>query len=183
MKKTAVAGQKSFYHWLLTVYTYAIPVHFDRPQNQGLPGQKWFLERIKKYAGIIKIFSNRAACIFKTNYPQYIGWGADSFFKNSWNFGTGSVNTTCALKAKWWQPHLPSILNSAVKQTSFFNEEAGEDFYSPQWWRILVAEALLNAEEAIAVVWYNRYNVTYTGNTRLIDKNICFTWEKLERQV
>lgn len=167
---------------LPTTYTYAVPANLFAQAAIGCRAEVVFGKN-KKYAGIIKSISHEQPA-YKTKpilnildekpllYPQQLAlW---NWISRYYMCSEGEVMAAA----------LPANFKLSSETILIFNEEAGEDFSHLDDDEFLVAEALLLKKQLQVIEVQQVLDAThvYPVIKRLIDKNICFTWEKLNER-
>lgn len=161
------------------VYTYAVP---DELKNVLQPGTRVEVEfgKSKRYAGIIKEIIDQAPA-YKTKpvlnvldaepllYPQQLKlW---KWISEYYMCSEGEVMAAA----------LPTNFKLSSESILIYNEDAGDDFSGLSDNEYLIAEALLlkkqlHASEVQQIIDNNN---AYPVIRKLIDKKICFIWEKM----
>lgn len=164
---------------LPTVYTYAIPVHLIEEAKPGCRAEVVFGKN-KKYAGIIRSVVTEQP-VYKTKPILNILDEEPILFQEQlklWNWISQYYMCT---EGEVMAAALPTNFKLSSETNLIFNEEAGEDFTHLSDEEFLVAEALLMKKQLQLSEVQQILDVThvYPVIKRLIDKNICFTWEKL----
>ena len=167
---------------LPTVYTYTIPTHLLHHAKQGCRAEVVFGKN-KKYAGIIKAIINKEPA-YKTKpllniiddnpllYPQQLllwKWISDYYMCSE-----GEVMAAA----------LPANFKLSSETILVFNEDIGEDFTNLTDEEFLVAEALLIKKQLQLTEVQQLLDAThvYPVIKKLIEKNVCFIWEKLNER-
>lgn len=162
------------------VYTYAIP---DEMKKAALPGCRVevVFGRNKKYAGVISILL--------TQEPPYITKPILRVLDDSPLLYEGQLRLW-----KWISEYylcsegevmaaaLPANFKLNSETILLFNEEAGDDFSHLSHDEYLVAEALLLKKELSLQEVQQILDAShvYPVIKKLLEKNICFAWEKLQ---
>ncbi|MEO6456622.1 MAG: primosomal protein N', partial [Ginsengibacter sp.] len=163
-------------------YTYKIPEHLIKKTIEGVRAEVVFGKN-KKYAGIVKSFSNKQPA-YETKeilniiddepiiYPQQL---------KLWNWM--SEYYMCS-EGEVMAAALPTHLKLNSETVLIFNEEYGEDFSQLDNDEYLVAEALLIKHELRVpeVQQVLDVNHVYPVIKKLIDKKVCFIWEAINEK-
>ncbi|MEO6668888.1 MAG: primosomal protein N' [Ferruginibacter sp.] len=167
---------------LPTVYTYSIPAHLLQHAKIGCRAEVVFGKN-KKYAGIIRSVINKQPA-YKTKpllnilddnpllYPQQLQlW---KWISEYYMCSEGEVMAAA----------LPANFKLSSETILIFNEDIGEDFTNLSDEEFLVAEALLIKKQLQLVEVQQILDAThvYPVIKRLIEKNVCFIWEKLNER-
>ena len=183
-------AEEKITHWaeiilplaLPNVYTYAIPAELHL---QALPGcrAEVVFGKNKKYAGVIKSITTEQPS-YKTKpilnildetalvYPQQLKlW---EWISQYYMCSEGEVMAAA----------LPANFKLSSETTLLYNEEAGDDFTQLNEEEFIVAEALLVKKQLqlteVQQLLDSRH--VYPVIKRLLEKNICFAWEKLHER-
>ena len=167
---------------LPNVYTYSVPSKLIEKAKAGCRAEVVFGKN-KKYAGVIKrIISEKPAYATKSIlnildddplvYPQQLSmweWMADYYMCTE-----GEVMAAA----------LPSNFKLNSETILIFNEDAGDDFSGLDDDEFLVAEALLIRKQLQLgeVQQILEASHVYPVIKKLLEKNICFSWEKLNER-
>ena len=163
-------------------YTYSVPKHLLKKIKEGIRAEVVFGKN-KKYAGIVKSFSNKKP-VYETKdilniiddepiiYPQQL---------KLWNWI--SEYYMCS-EGEVMAAALPTHLKLSSETILIFNEEYGEDFSQLDNEEYLVAEALLIKNELglPEVQQLLDVNHVYPVIKKLIDKKVCFIWEAINEK-
>ncbi|MEO8771844.1 MAG: primosomal protein N' [Ferruginibacter sp.] len=167
---------------LPTVYTYSIPTHLLQHAKVGCRAEVVFGKN-KKYAGIIRSVINKQPA-YKTKpllnilddnpllYPQQLQlW---KWISEYYMCSEGEVMAAA----------LPTNFKLSSETILIFNEDIGEDFTNLSDEEFLVAEALLIKKQLQLTEVQQVLDAThvYPVIKRLIEKNVCFIWEKLNER-
>lgn len=167
---------------LPTVYTYSIPAHLLHLAKTGCRAEVVFGKN-KKYAGIIRSVINKKPG-YKTKdiinilddkpllYPQQLQlW---KWISEYYMCSEGEVMAAA----------LPANFKLSSETILIYNEEIGEDFSHLNDEEFLVAEALLIRKQLqlTEVLQILDASHVYPVIKKLIDKNVCFIWEKLNER-
>ena len=167
---------------LPTVYTYSIPTELLHLAKVGCRAEVVFGKN-KKYAGIIRSVINKQPA-YKTKpllnildenpllYPQQLQlW---KWISEYYMCSEGEVMAAA----------LPANFKLSSETILIFNEDIGEDFTNLSDEEFLVAEALLIKKQLQLIEVQQILDAThvYPVIKRLIEKNVCFIWEKLNER-
>lgn len=183
-------AEEKITHWaeiilplaLPNVYTYAIP---EAMLSQALPGcrAEVVFGKNKKYAGVIRTITTEQPS-YKTKpilnildetalvYPQQLKlW---EWISQYYMCSEGEVMAAA----------LPANFKLSSETTLLYNEEAGEDFTQLNDEEFIVAEALLVKKQLQLTEIQELLDSShvYPVIKRLLEKNICFAWEKLHER-
>ncbi len=167
---------------LPTVYTYSIPTHLLQHAKIGCRAEVVFGKN-KKYAGVIRSIINKQPG-YKTKpllnilddepllYPQQLAlwkWISDYYMCSE-----GEVMAAA----------LPTNFKLSSETILIFNEDIGEDFTNLSDDEFLVAEALLIKKQLQLTEVQQVLDAShvYPVIKKLIEKNVCFIWEKLNER-
>ena len=167
---------------LPTVYTYSIPEHLLAIAKPGSRAEVVFGKN-KKYAGIIKSVIDKKPD-YKTKSIVNILDEQPILFEEQLKLWNWISQYYMCSEGEVMAAALPANFKLSSETILIFNEEAGEDFSHLSDEEFLVAEALLLKKQLQLIEVQQILDVThvYPVIKRLIDKNICFIWEKLNER-
>ena len=167
---------------LPTVYTYAVPAHLTTQAKPGCRAEVVFGKN-KKYAGVIKqlIYTQPE---YKTKSIINILDDTPILFEAQLKLWNWISNYYMCSEGEVMAAALPTNFKLNSETNLIFNEEAGDDFSHLTDEEFLVAEALLLKKQLMLTEVQQIQDAThvYPVIKRLIDKNICFIWEKLNER-
>ncbi len=167
---------------LPTVYTYAVPAHLTTQAKPGCRAEVVFGKN-KKYAGVIKqlIYTQPE---YKTKSIINILDDTPILFEAQLKLWNWISNYYMCSEGEVMAAALPTNFKLNSETNLIFNEEAGDDFSHLTDEEFLVAEALLLKKQLMLTEVQQILDAThvYPVIKRLIDKNICFIWEKLNER-
>ncbi len=167
---------------LPAVYTYSIPNHLLSSAIPGTRAEVVFGKN-KKYAGIIRsvlqikpTYRTKPIINILDDYPILF----EPQLK-LWNWISQYYMCT---EGEVMAAALPTNFKLSSETILIFNEDAGDDFSQLSDEEFLVAEALLLKKQLQLTEVQQVLDVThvYPVIKRLIDKKICFIWEKLHER-
>ena len=167
---------------LPTVYTYAIPEHLISQAKPGCRAEVVFGKN-KKYAGVIKkIIDIQPA--YKTKPIINVLDESPIIYDEQLKLWNWISQYYMCSEGEVMAAALPTNFKLSSETILIFNEEAGEDFSALTDEEFLVAEALLMKKQLQLPEVQQVLDAThvYPVIKRLIDKNICFIWEKLNER-
>ena len=167
---------------LPTVYTYAVPSRLLATAKPGSRAEVVFGKN-KKYAGIIKSVSDLKPQ-YKTKSIVNVLDEQPILFDQQLKLWNWISNYYMCSEGEVMAAALPTNFKLSSETILIFNEEAGEDFTNLNDEEFIVAEALLLKKQLQLSEVQQLLDVThvYPVIKRLIDKNICFIWEKLNER-
>lgn len=167
---------------LPTVYTYSIPEHLLQMAKPGSRAEVVFGKN-KKYAGIIRSVIDKKPD-YKTKPLINILDEYPILFEEQLKLWHWMSQYYMCSEGEVMAAALPTNFKLSSETILIFNEEAGEDFSHLSDEEFLVAEALLLKKQLQLTEVQQVLDVThvYPVIKRLIDKNICFAWEKLNER-
>jgi primosomal protein N' (replication factor Y) len=167
---------------LPTVYTYAIPERFVSSAQPGCRAEVVFGKN-KKYAGIIKRIIHTEPA-YKTKPLLNILDEKPLLYPAQLQLWEWMSNYYMCTEGEVMAAALPANFKLSSETILIFNEEAGEDFSNLDDEEFLVAEALLIKKQLqlseVQELLDNSH--VYPVIKRLIEKKVCFTWEKLNER-
>ena len=167
---------------LPTVYTYAIPEHL---LNQAKPGcrAEVVFGKNKKYAGIIKTIIDKQPA-YKTKPIINVLDESPILYEEQLKLWNWISQYYMCSEGEVMAAALPTNFKLSSETILIFNEEAGEDFSALNDEEFLVAEALLMKKQLQLTEVQQILDAThvYPVIKKLIEKNICFIWEKLNER-
>ncbi|CAN5779665.1 primosomal protein N' [soil metagenome] len=167
---------------LPTVYTYAIPEHLLSQAKPGCRAEVVFGKN-KKYAGIIKMITDKPPS-YKTKSIVNVLDDSPILYEQQLKLWNWISQYYMCSEGEVMAAALPTNFKLSSETILIFNEETGEDFSNLGDEEFLVAEALLMKKQLQLTEVQQILDAThvYPVIKRLIDKNICFIWEKLNER-
>ena len=167
---------------LPTVYTYAIPEHLLAIAKPGSRAEVVFGKN-KKYAGIIKSVIDKKPG-YKTKSIINILDEHPILFEPQLKLWNWMSQYYMCSEGEVMAAALPTNFKLSSETILIYNEELGGDFSHLPDEEFLVAEALLLKKQLGITEIQQILDIThvYPVIKRLIDKNICFIWEKLNER-
>ena len=164
------------------VYTYEVPAHLIDAAKKGCRAEVVFGKN-KKYAGIIKSITNKQPAyntkpilnVLDENalvYPQQMQlW---EWLSEYYMCSEGEVMAAA----------LPANFKLNSETILIYNEDIGEEFSNLNDEEFIVAEALLIKKQLQLFEVQQLLDVThvYPVIKKLLEKNVCFIWEKLNEK-
>lgn len=167
---------------LPTVYTYSIPSHL---LHLALPGCRVevILGKTKKYAGVIKSIITKEPS-YRTKPILNVLDDAPILYAEQLKFWAWLSQYYMCTEGEVMIAALPSNFKLSSETILLYNEEAGDDFTHLTNDEFLVAEALLLKKQLHITEVQQILDVrhVYPVIKKLIDKNVCFIWEKLHEK-
>ncbi len=161
------------------VYTYAVP---DELLSALQPGCRVEVEfgKSKKYAGIIKEIIKKAP-VYKTKPILNLLDVTPLLYQQQLHLWKWVSDYYMCTEGEVMAAALPANFKLSSESILIYNEEAGDDFSNLSDNEYLVAEALLLKKQlhASEVQQILDNNNAYPVIRKLIDKKICFIWEKM----
>lgn len=167
---------------LPNVYTYAIPLSLAAQARTGCRAEVVFGKN-KKYAGIIKsVISSKPA--YKTKPILNILDDTPLVYPEQLQLWNWISNYYMCTEGEVMGAALPANFKLSSETILIFNEEAGEDFSNLDNEEFLVAEALLIKKQLQLTEVQQLLDAkqVYPVIKRLLEKNVCFSWEKLHER-
>ena len=167
---------------LPTIYTYSIPEHLLAIAKPGCRAEVVFGKN-KKYAGIIKTVIDKKPA-YKTKPVINILDENPILFEPQLKLWNWMSQYYMCSEGEVMAAALPTNFKLSSETILIFNDEAGEDFSHLSDEEFLVAEALLLKKQLQISEVQQVLDAThvYPVIKRLIEKNICFIWEKLQER-
>lgn len=167
---------------LPTVYTYAIPPQFLELAKPGCRVEV-ILGKTKKYAGVIRSLITTEPS-YKTKPILNVLDETPILFKEQLQFWEWLSQYYMCTEGEVMISALPANFKLSSETILLYNEEAGEDFTHLNNEEYLVAEALLLKKQLHITEVQQILDVrhVYPVIKKLIDKNVCFIWEKLNEK-
>lgn len=167
---------------LPTVYTYAVPQHL---MAHAVPGKRAevVFGKNKKYAGVIsQLVTEKPA--YRTKPIISILDDTPLIFDGQLKLWNWISRYYMCSEGEVMAAALPTNFKLSSETILLFNEEAGDDFTHLSDDEFVVAEALLlkkqlNITEVQQILDVNH---VYPVIKKLIDKNVCHIWEKLNER-
>ncbi|MEJ7627025.1 MAG: primosomal protein N' [Ferruginibacter sp.] len=167
---------------LPVVYTYAIPLQFLQQAQPGCRVEVVF-GKSKKYAGIIKkIITEEPA--YKTKSILNVLDDSPLLYKEQLELWQWISLYYMCTEGEVMAAALPANFKLSSETILIYNEDAGEDFTNLNEEEFLVAEALLLRKQLHITEVQQILDImhVYPVIKKLIDKNVCFIWEKLNEK-
>jgi primosomal protein N' (replication factor Y) len=167
---------------LPTVYTYSIPPHLVQQAQPGCRVEVVF-GKTKKYAGIIKSFSEQEPP-YRTKPILNVLDDAPLLYGEQLKLWEWISQYYMCTEGEVMAAALPANFKLSSETILIFNEDAGDDFSHLSDEEFLVAEALLLKKQLHITEVQQVLDVmhVYPIIKKLIDKNVCFIWEKLNER-
>lgn len=167
---------------LPTVYTYAVPAHLKEQAQPGCRVEVVF-GKAKKYAGVIKSVVEKEPP-FKTKLILNVLDDAPLIFNEQLKLWEWISQYYMCTEGEVMAAALPTNFKLSSETILIYNEDAGEDFTELNDEEFLVAEALLLKKQLHITEVQQILDVmhVYPIIKNLIDKHICFIWEKLNER-
>ncbi len=167
---------------LPTVYTYAIPTHLLQHAKPGCRAEVVFGKN-KKYAGVIKVVTNKKPG-YKTKPLLNILDETPLVFPRQLQLWNWISEYYMCSEGEVMAAALPANFKLSSETILIFNEEIGDDFTNLSDEEFLVAEALLMRKQLHLTEVQQVLDAThvYPVIKKLIEKNVCFIWEKLNER-
>ncbi len=164
---------------LPTVYTYAVPAHLA---SVALPGHRVevIFGKNKKYAGVIKELLTTAPP-FTTKFILNVLDDTPLLYPEQFALWEWISKYYMCSEGEVMAAALPANFKLSSETILMYNEDAGDDFSHLGNEEFLVAEALLLKKQLhITEVQQVLDSVhVYPVVKKLLDKKICYAWEKL----
>ena len=167
---------------LPTVYTYSIPSPLISLANPGCRVEV-ILGKTKKYAGVIKSLITKEPP-YKTKPILNVLDESPILFKEQLKFWEWLSEYYMCTEGEVMTAALPSNFKLSSETILLYNDEAGDDFTHLNNEEFLVAEALLLKKQLHITEVQQILDIhhVYPVIKKLIDKSICFIWEKLHEK-
>lgn len=167
---------------LPTVYTYAIPENMLASAKPGCRAEVVFGKN-KKYAGVIRAVIDVKPG-YKTKPIVNILDDQPILYEQQLKLWNWISNYYMCSEGEVMAAALPANFKLSSETILIYNEEAGEDFSHLGDEEFIVAEALLMKKQLGLNEVQQLLDVrhAYPVIKKLIDKNICFIWEKLNER-
>jgi len=167
---------------LPTVYTYSIPLHLLK---QSVPGSRAevIFGKNKKYAGIIRSVSTNEPA-YKTKPLLNILDDNPILFPQQLKLWEWMSQYYMCSEGEVMAAALPANFKLSSETILIYNETIGEDFTGLSDEEFIVAEALLIRKQLQLIEVQQLLDSThvYPVIKKLIDKQVCFAWEKLNER-
>lgn len=167
---------------LPAVYTYSIPSHLIQQAQPGCRVEVVF-GKTKKYAGVIKsLIENEPP--YKTKPILNVLDDAPLLYDEQLKLWEWISQYYMCTEGEVMAAALPANFKLSSETILIYNEDAGEDFTHLNDEEFLVAEALLLKKQLHITEVQQILDVmhVYPIIKKLIDKNVCFIWEKLNER-
>lgn len=167
---------------LPTVYTYSIPTQLLHIAKPGCRAEVVFGKN-KKYAGIIKTIINQKPA-YKTKDILNILDDNPLLYQQQLQLWKWMSDYYMCSEGEVMAAALPANFKLSSETILIFNEDTGDDFSNLTDEEFLVAEALLIKKQLHLTEVQQILDVThvYPVIKKLIEKNVCFIWEKLNER-
>ena len=167
---------------LPTVYTWSIPSRLLQLAKAGCRAEV-VLGKNKRYAGIIKVITNKEP-LYKTKAILNILDDAPMLYPQQLKLWKWISDYYMCSEGEVMAAALPANFKLSSETILMFNEDIGEDFTGLSDDEFLVAEALLIKKQLQLSEVQQILDVShvYPVIKKLIEKNVCFIWEKLNER-
>ena len=167
---------------LPNVYTYAIPPHLAESAKPGCRVEV-ILGKTKKYAGLVRSIVTTQPP-YKTKFILNVLDESPILFKEQLMFWEWLSHYYMCTEGEVMIAALPTNFKLSSETILLYNEEAGDNFMHLNNEEFLVAEALLLKKQLHITEVQQILDVrhVYPVIKKLIDRNICFIWEKLHEK-
>jgi primosomal protein N' (replication factor Y) len=168
---------------LPVVYTYNIPPHLVTSAQPGCRVEVVF-GKTKKYAGIIKSLTQKEP-LYKTKPILTVLDESPLIYPEQLTLWEWISEYYMCTEGEVMAAALPANFKLSSETILIYNEEAGEDFTGLSDQEFLVAEALLLKKQLHITEVQQILDIkqVYTVIKKLIEKNVCFIWEKMNERV
>jgi len=164
------------------VYTYEIPTHLINIAKIGCRAEVVFGKN-KKYAGIIKSITNQKPP-YTTKSIINILDDAPIVYNQQLQLWKWMSEYYMCTEGEVMAAALPANFKLSSETVVIFNEDFGEDFSSLNDEEYIVAEALLIKKQLqlIEIQLILDASHVYPIIKKLLEKDVCFVWEKLNEK-
>jgi primosomal protein N' (replication factor Y) len=164
------------------IYTYSIPAHLLEKANTGCRVEVVFGKN-KKYAGIIRKMLHHAPAYATKPLLQVLD-DDPLLFEHQLQLWKWMAEYYMCSEGEVMAAALPANFKLSSETILMFNEEAGDDFSHLDNEEFLVAEALLLKKQLQLQEVQQILDVShvYPVIKRLLEKNVCYAWERLQER-